>query len=1160
MPERYQLTLPGDDGLELLERKLTDSELDSATKWVGPRISNRCVSLFLNSSGQYFNHQKDWYACVRGMLDASLNQLLEAPYLFQHKYDELEFDVEERERGGEKKKRADYLVRRELSNLVHLGLKFKVLLKRKEKLEITFEKLMAEIEPKDEDNDSDSLDDEEEKERKRRKKEDLAKQRKEFDHLLEISSSSEEVSDLTEWLVMIHGQRMRDAQTQIAAALDDSLGDELDSALNITSKPSAALPTFKKPSIIGLYESTKSSIISKLASRVGISASELASNISSISGSRQYYPDDEMLSPETLSQEYEVEEWHATGAPLKAAQMLLSNEIGRHPTLKREVRKLFKETGKINISPTERGAVKIDDQHMFYGFKFLKEKPIGAFLNPTPVPSNPEDIGNGVKVPVQMSTSASAAQWLQILAAENDLLINVSVELPQPTLRGLIARLYENYQGEGTSEASKRWNEVRKEILEMAVEKFLIPNAKNWIKEWLKEECTDVITKNAETNLIRRINCAPYQSKSMKARSKPDRSTNEQGEDTEDEDEDDADDARKVPRVLAVSQGSGDTRRGENVISIFLDSHSRFRHHAIYPHLREAEKEEEEEGEEFTTSIKRREQVLDPRADFIAMVKERRPDVIVVNGFSHKTVALTMQLNEIAQKVTAELIEEAAEDSTVEELSERTKNKFKIDVIHCHDDIARLYQHSSRAVEEFPELSTLGRYCVGLARYVQSPLLEFASLKQDLTTILLDPNQRLVPEDRLREFLERSIVAYACETGVDINRAVSDTYYANLLPYVAGLGPRKAHALVRTINRELDGTVVNRAVLLELPKEDEDDDSESRSILHFHVWTNCISFLRIVGEYTTSGIKQGPSDPLDSTRIHPEDYDYPRKMASDALNLDEEDLAEQHASAPCKTLMESSEPADKLKALDLEHYANMLFQMRGLRKRNTLQMCARELAAPYHELRAVFLLPTEDDMLTMLTGETSKTLDYNLVVPVTVVAVAPTHLVVRLDSGIEGTINAQYFVEETISWGDPGEKRKLRDYASIGKTMDALIIDMDKNSLRVELTALKKHLQDTSVSNSNRTQVDPVYFDQVKAMAEASEVEAKAAKAKNRTVTRNIKHPDFKNFKSGQAEEYLAGQPRGSLVVRPSSKGNDHLAVTWKIDDGVFQHIGECCE
>lgn len=35
--------------------------------------------------------------------------------------------------------------------------------------------------------------------------------------------------------------------------------------------------------------------------------------------------------------------------------------------------------------------------------------------------------------------------------------------------------------------------------------------------------------------------------------------------------------------------------------------------------------------------------------------------------------------------------------------------------------------------------------------------------------------------------------------GVDINRAVNDPYHRALLPYVAGLGPRKAEALIKKL-------------------------------------------------------------------------------------------------------------------------------------------------------------------------------------------------------------------------------------------------------------------------------------------------------------------------------------------------------------------------
>jgi transcription elongation factor SPT6 len=54
---------------------------------------------------------------------------------------------------------------------------------------------------------------------------------------------------------------------------------------------------------------------------------------------------------------------------------------------------------------------------------------------------------------------------------------------------------------------------------------------------------------------------------------------------------------------------------------------------------------------------------------------------------------------------------------------------------------------------------------------------------------------------------------------------------------------------------------------------------------------------------------------------------------------------------------------------------------------------------------------------------------------------------------------------------------------------------------------------------------------------------------------RVIKHPLFHSFNAAQAEQYLGSQARGDAVIRPSSKGLDHLAVTWKVSDGVYQHI-----
>ncbi len=86
-----------------------------------------------------------------------------------------------------------------------------------------------------------------------------------------------------------------------------------------------------------------------------------------------------------------------------------------------------------------------------------------------------------------------------------------------------------------------------------------------------------------------------------------------------------------------------------------------------------------------------------------------------------------------------------------------------------------------------------------------------------------------------------------------------------------------------------------------------------------------------------------------------------------------------------------------------------------------------------------------------------------------------------------------------------------------------------------------------------RADHDPGSWDAVQEHKDKEELREKD-RATGRTQ-RVVNHPLFKPFNSTQAEEFLGSQAPGDAVVRPSSKGNDHLAVTWKVADGVYQHI-----
>lgn len=165
-----------------------------------------------------------------------------------------------------------------------------------------------------------------------------------------------------------------------------------------------------------------------------------------------------------------------------------------------------------------------------------------------------------------------------------------------------------------------------------------------------------------------------------------------------------------TPSVLAVSYGKGEAHK-DPVIAVHLDEAGRLREHARFDNL------------------------IDPnqRADFVALVKRRKPQVIVVGSFTILGLRLMERIQEVLQSVNS------GDD---DEPPSRVENPPP--VIWVPDQVARIYQHSKRAEIEFGSLPPLGRYCAGLARYTQSPLNEYAALGPDLVAITFHEDQQLV--------------------------------------------------------------------------------------------------------------------------------------------------------------------------------------------------------------------------------------------------------------------------------------------------------------------------------------------------------------------------------------------------------------------------------
>ena len=589
----------------------------------------------------------------------------------------------------------------------------------------------------------------------------------------------------------------------------------------------------------------------------------------------------------------------------------------------------------------------------------------------------------------------------------------------------------------------------------------------------------------------------------------------------------------ETPAVLAVSWGKGDPQK-DHITLVFLDEAGRLREHTKVDNLNDLEYQEE----------------------FRDFVRRRKPDIIAIGGFSVATTKLSSQIKETLHVTRPE-------DGSFNNPNE-AQEFSRIAITYVFDEVARKYQHSQRVGDEFAAFGPMIKYCVGLARYLQNPLNEHTALGSNITSITFEEEfQQLIPTEKLLTALERVLVDGVNRVGVDINRAVTDPYYQHLLPHVCGLGPRKAQALVKKIGALVSpfASCVFYYVLIPLQGGNltNRDQFVKASSLTTKIFLNAAGFLRIPQESSYSKPSKARNtedsdvqDPLDNTRIHPEDYDLARKMATDALELDEEDIHGEHPSHVVSLIMEDDDNVRKLDELNLDEFAISLMDSGGERKRHTLNLIRSELIRPFGDNRRPLPRPTDWEVVTMLSGETERTLREGLIVSALVLWLRQNTVGVRLDSGLEGLIQSGYVTDEKN--GPVRVDNFVRKGQTIAAVIVAVGINLAHDSVLVELSARPADVHEGD-SQFRRVKHDECWnYSRWDRDRELQERKKRAEVDRSRRV---IKHPNFHNFNSQDAEGYLDRQERGDVVIRPSSKGMNHLAVTWKVDHKLYQHIGK---
>ena len=172
-----------------------------------------------------------------------------------------------------------------------------------------------------------------------------------------------------------------------------------------------------------------------------------------------------------------------------------------------------------------------------------------------------------------------------------------------------------------------------------------------------------------------------------------------------------------------------------------------------------------------------------------------------------------------------------------------------IEVYVVREDGASIYSTSSIARKEFPNYDVTVRGSVSIGRRLMDPLAEL--VKIDPKSVGVGQYQHEVNQLLLKESLDDVVVSCVNTVGVDVNTAS-----AYLLSYISGLGPTIAENIVQYRNE--NGKIKSRAELKKVKRFGDKAFEQSAG------------FIRI----------QDGENPLDNSSVHPESYDFVKRIAA----------------------------------------------------------------------------------------------------------------------------------------------------------------------------------------------------------------------------------------------------------------------------------------
>ena len=897
----------------------------------------------------------------------------------------------------------------------------------------------------------------------------------------------------------------------------DEFGDPIEDNADEEEQVEGKMASLKIAQRRDLYTSCRHSDIGGMAGKFGLTPEQFGENLRDNYARHdvEQCPDE----PIKTAEEFLCSRFSKPENVISAAKYMVARQIASDPLIRKCIRQTYFERAKIQVRPTKKGRKEIDESHPCYAYKYLRNKPVA-------------DLRKDQFLQINLVKEAGLVEARFTIDSCKSVSGNQS-ERGDSSNTTYFDEIKQLFEIDEYSQLVQSWNELRNAALKQALEQFLYPQFEKELRAKLLQECHEKLIKNCCHKLYNWIKVAPY--------------TVENTQILEDEDFD----IREGIRVLAF----GFVPNNETPsFAVLLDADGIPVEHIRLPYFL---LKRQEYANEKDRQLREKD-----RQRFKNFILEKKPHVIAVGSETLMTRLVMQDIHHI-----------------IEELVEMEQFP-PIPVELVDNELSVVYQESKRAQADFQQFPALVRQAISLGRRLLDPLIEFSQLctpDEEVLCLKYHPLQEHLNNEDLLNALYLEFVNRVNEVGVDVNRCLRFQHTSHLVQFVCGLGPRKGAALLRTLKQ-----------LSQL-------ESRTQLVMNCRigakVFINCAGFIKI----DTAQINDTGTDTyiemLDSTRVHPEAYEWARKMAVDALEYDDEG-----DTNPAGALEEILENPEKLKDLDLDAFAEELERQGFGNKSITLYDIRAELNCRYKDLREPYRPLDPEQVFQLLTRETPESFHVGKLIMGKVVGISrskpqdeqydkanpirndetglwqcpfclrndyaelsdvwahfdskdcpgqATGVRLRLDNGIAGTIDTKMISDKEI--------RNPEERVQVGMTIHARILRINIEKFHVNLTSRSSDLTDKN--HQFGPQRDYSYDFELEEADRKEEAEQKRKKNRQTYIKRIIVHPSFHNIDYAKAERLLADMAVGEAIIRPSSKGTDHLTLTWKVYDGITQHV-----